>query len=623
MTDVSDDLEECYRDLEVAPWADKDEVKRAYRLLAHVWHPDRFTHNEGFRQQAEARLKKINAAYRKIDKAGFPSAPAPLEAQPPDALFTACPWCGTQNRLSSFRLSDEAQCGACRQGFRFDPVAEQAIKVEPRPSYAPPPEAPPEAPTPDVLVAACPWCGTQNRLSWLRLGDEAQCGACRQAFRFDPVAERAIRVEPTPTHTPPPQPPDAVLQACPWCGLPNRLSWLRLAEVAQCSSCDQNFRFDFAAARAIRVEPAPAYAPPPTPQAPAAPETAHPPRASQPTGYSAAGGCFIILVVFLFIGLLVTLGNRRSPPKASVSITKADPAAEAFQMNELGNQFAARSDWPEAARYYERALSLQPNDAVVLENLGSAYYSAGQFAFARRTFMKALGLEKREEKRTELLLWLAATENAAGQFPDALETARQAVRLSPRTAEAHYWRAVALANLGRPAEAMSDIDIALQLKPGDASATQLRERLTEALRVQTVNEAPARAADRPMPLKPTRDVVKAPSQPAQAAVQAEVPRPLVTPAPTPRPATVDAWDAAGIALLNAGRHREAVRVYREAYREHPVLQGRIKNLVGVLKDSHPELAFCLDPTDTVLSEALTARPDQVRGLCDESRAALQ
>jgi len=53
----------AYKVLGLYPGASKDEVKRAYRDLAQVWHPDRFEHNERLAQKAQRNLKRINEAF--------------------------------------------------------------------------------------------------------------------------------------------------------------------------------------------------------------------------------------------------------------------------------------------------------------------------------------------------------------------------------------------------------------------------------------------------------------------------------------------------------------------------------------------------------------------------------
>jgi WD40 repeat protein len=55
--------EQYYQILGLEPGATTDEIKRAYRDLALVWHPDRFGKTPHLRQMAEQKMREINAAY--------------------------------------------------------------------------------------------------------------------------------------------------------------------------------------------------------------------------------------------------------------------------------------------------------------------------------------------------------------------------------------------------------------------------------------------------------------------------------------------------------------------------------------------------------------------------------
>jgi hypothetical protein len=59
-------LEKCYELLGLKPGATREELKAAYRDLARVWHPDRFTHDPGLQTRAQERLKQINEAYNSL-----------------------------------------------------------------------------------------------------------------------------------------------------------------------------------------------------------------------------------------------------------------------------------------------------------------------------------------------------------------------------------------------------------------------------------------------------------------------------------------------------------------------------------------------------------------------------
>ncbi|MEG4270788.1 MULTISPECIES: J domain-containing protein [unclassified Microcoleus] len=60
------DINRCYEILEIEPGSSLEEIKRAYRDLAFVWHPDRFANNDRLQQKAQQRLTEINQAYQQL-----------------------------------------------------------------------------------------------------------------------------------------------------------------------------------------------------------------------------------------------------------------------------------------------------------------------------------------------------------------------------------------------------------------------------------------------------------------------------------------------------------------------------------------------------------------------------
>src|SRR6476619_272699 len=71
-----------YQTLELEPGASKAEIKQAYRDLAIVWHPDRFTDNPRLREKAEAKLKQINAAYEFLKSTQPQSSQKKVQTKP-------------------------------------------------------------------------------------------------------------------------------------------------------------------------------------------------------------------------------------------------------------------------------------------------------------------------------------------------------------------------------------------------------------------------------------------------------------------------------------------------------------------------------------------------------------
>jgi curved DNA-binding protein CbpA len=58
------DIKRAYRILGLRPGASGDDIKRAYRDLAQVWHPDRFGHSDRLQQKAQRNLTRINEAFQ-------------------------------------------------------------------------------------------------------------------------------------------------------------------------------------------------------------------------------------------------------------------------------------------------------------------------------------------------------------------------------------------------------------------------------------------------------------------------------------------------------------------------------------------------------------------------------
>lgn len=64
-----DNLDACYKVLEVEKSASNEEIKKAYRSMAIKYHPDKLSHlGDDIRKASEEKFKKVNEAYDKIKK---------------------------------------------------------------------------------------------------------------------------------------------------------------------------------------------------------------------------------------------------------------------------------------------------------------------------------------------------------------------------------------------------------------------------------------------------------------------------------------------------------------------------------------------------------------------------
>ena len=63
---MSNNPKEWFRILDLCSGASLDEVKRSYRELAKVWHPDRFAHDPSLLRKSQEKMKQLNHAYDQL-----------------------------------------------------------------------------------------------------------------------------------------------------------------------------------------------------------------------------------------------------------------------------------------------------------------------------------------------------------------------------------------------------------------------------------------------------------------------------------------------------------------------------------------------------------------------------
>lgn len=71
------DERRAYRVLGLPRGASDEEVHAAYRDLAQVWHPDRFSHNERLKAKADRNFARINEAYQVLQDREPSATPSP------------------------------------------------------------------------------------------------------------------------------------------------------------------------------------------------------------------------------------------------------------------------------------------------------------------------------------------------------------------------------------------------------------------------------------------------------------------------------------------------------------------------------------------------------------------
>jgi len=66
MTTSETEILQCFKTLELNPDASLDEVRKAFRKIVKIWHPDLFNGSPNLKDMGEEKLKAVNTAYAAI-----------------------------------------------------------------------------------------------------------------------------------------------------------------------------------------------------------------------------------------------------------------------------------------------------------------------------------------------------------------------------------------------------------------------------------------------------------------------------------------------------------------------------------------------------------------------------
>ena len=142
----------------------------------------------------------------------------------------------------------------------------------------------------------------------------------------------------------------------------------------------------------------------------------------------------------------------KAPTKAAAKA--ASTLNEAFRLHQSGNL-------DEAEAMYRRILRANPRNGDAWHLLGVARLQRQDLAEAERAIRAALGIVK----APGYLANLGVVLRGLGRSAEAVETYREALRLTPETPALHYNLGIALMELGRTEEAVAAYRAALDRQP--------------------------------------------------------------------------------------------------------------------------------------------------------------
>ncbi len=146
-----------------------------------------------------------------------------------------------------------------------------------------------------------------------------------------------------------------------------------------------------------------------------------------------------------------TLLNNRGQSDQVISLLephKSDAKNDsALFFNELGVAYRKKGKLGEAVQAYQKALTLDPGNPVIMKNLADVFY-----------------LQK--------------------EYPKAIEFCKQALQSNPRFHQAHSTLGLAYYRLGKYKESLAEFETVLKLNPEDEQAKNFRQDILKKLEAQ-------------------------------------------------------------------------------------------------------------------------------------------
>src|SRR5258705_6769082 len=166
-----------------------------------------------------------------------------------------------------------------------------------------------------------------------------------------------------------------------------------------------------------------------------------------------------------------TSPDRRKPGGRPGETDVASPGVangeKAEGLKTQANNYYDQRDFARAIEAYRNALKYSPQDPVIYNNLGAAYFSFGKNTEDAEAFNKSLGLKAND---ADAYFNLGIAYSAINKHEDALEAFKQAVRLKPDWGDAYNALADTYLTLGRYAEAAGAYEQTVRLQPDNAGA---------------------------------------------------------------------------------------------------------------------------------------------------------
>ena len=150
-------------------------------------------------------------------------------------------------------------------------------------------------------------------------------------------------------------------------------------------------------------------------------------------------------------------------PEISRQSATAKPIDDPFKYNEVinhGTHYLNLKEYQQALENYDRAIQLNPNEAVAYIFRGVAYYELGNYQQAIKDYDRAIQLDP---NRARAYHYRGSAFSSLGNYQQAIKDYDRAIELDPKLAMAYSSRGFSYWELGQIKAAQSDLRVAARL----------------------------------------------------------------------------------------------------------------------------------------------------------------
>jgi tetratricopeptide (TPR) repeat protein len=133
----------------------------------------------------------------------------------------------------------------------------------------------------------------------------------------------------------------------------------------------------------------------------------------------------------------------------------------------IGNSYINKGDYDQAIESYEKAIELNPKDALAYRNMGIGYKNKGNYDQAIASYEKAIELNP---KYALAYHNMGISYAKKGEYDKAISSYKKAIELNPKYTLAYYNMGNNYGNKGEYDKAIASYEKAISLNPKDDSA---------------------------------------------------------------------------------------------------------------------------------------------------------